>query len=199
MDCDGRVLARGVPHREYGALLLEVGCRSTRLPLHMAALAEHPNLLERRLRQMRPKSPRHPILALAGASVLATVLILVACDTRVPAPTAATEADPVTVSAEEGRWHLRSPEGRISGDTSVLQGPVVMERRRDDMAPTPAPLYIVDGVIVTADAFEGLKIEASDIQSIEVVKGAAAARYGTRAENGVILITTKDAPGGGGA
>jgi TonB-dependent SusC/RagA subfamily outer membrane receptor len=211
MDCDGRVLARGVPHREYGALLLEVGCRSTRLPLHMAALAEHPNLLERRLRQMRPKSPRHPILALAGASVLATVLILVACDTRVPAPTAATDEEVAALPAEEAAAELLAQglEPTVMGDETPAGetvGETVRVRIRTDQTlrageePARAPLFIVDGVIVTADAFEGLKIEASDIQSIEVVKGAAAAaRYGSRAENGVILITTKNAPGGGGA
>jgi len=152
---------------------------------------------------MRPKNPRHPILALAGASVLATVLILVACDTRVPAPTAATEEE---ISSESVAPVL---DQQSAGDPSVAAGAegegarvtVTFDQSlRADEGPPPRPLFIVDGVIVTTDAYEQLKIEASDIQSIEVVKGAAAAaRYGSRAQNGVILITTKDAPGGGGA
>ncbi|MBU3026237.1 SusC/RagA family TonB-linked outer membrane protein [Zobellia galactanivorans] len=50
------------------------------------------------------------------------------------------------------------------------------------------PLYVVDGI-----PFEGTpNIAPEQIQSIDVLKdGASAAVYGTRASNGVILITTK--------
>lgn len=51
------------------------------------------------------------------------------------------------------------------------------------------PLYIVDGVILSASVVD---IDALDIESIEVVKGAAAASlYGSRAAAGVIQITTR--------
>jgi len=51
------------------------------------------------------------------------------------------------------------------------------------------PLYIVDGIIVGTDLVD---VSALDIQSIEVVKGAAAASlYGSRAANGVVHIRTK--------
>lgn len=67
------------------------------------------------------------------------------------------------------------------------------------------PLYIVDGVILnagigvnqlgTALALQGgtlADINPADIESVEVVEGAAAASlYGSRAANGVISITTK--------
>lgn len=53
------------------------------------------------------------------------------------------------------------------------------------------PLYVVDGVIVTGDLRE---INPSDIESIDVLKDAsAAAIYGARAAEGVIIITTKKA------
>lgn len=50
------------------------------------------------------------------------------------------------------------------------------------------PLYIVDGMPTT----QGIKdINASDIESIQVLKDAASASiYGSRAANGVIIITT---------
>ena len=52
------------------------------------------------------------------------------------------------------------------------------------------PLYIIDGV-PTSDI---LGINPNDIQSIEVLKDASAsAIYGTRAANGVVIITTKKA------
>ena len=50
------------------------------------------------------------------------------------------------------------------------------------------PLYVVDGV--TADNIDG--INPNDIESIDVLKDAAsAAIYGSRAANGVILVTTR--------
>lgn len=68
------------------------------------------------------------------------------------------------------------------------------------------PLYVVDGFPVdntnfypgSGDVFDGPKkdplnsINPSDIESMEVLKDASAtAIYGSRAANGVILITTK--------
>lgn len=52
-----------------------------------------------------------------------------------------------------------------------------------------SPLFIVDGVILGSSQVD---IGALDIKNIEVVKGAAASSlYGSRAQNGVINITTK--------
>lgn len=76
------------------------------------------------------------------------------------------------------------------------------------------PLYVVDGVPIDnsnlgsagmwggTDAGDGIQsISPDDIESMTVLKGpAAAALYGTRAQNGVIVITTKRGgtrPGGG--
>ena len=57
------------------------------------------------------------------------------------------------------------------------------------------PLYIVDGVILNGPLPD---LNSLDIESIEVVKGAAGASlYGARAGNGVIQITTKTGKGGG--
>ena len=51
------------------------------------------------------------------------------------------------------------------------------------------PLILIDGVILTGGLSD---INADDVESMEVVKGAAAsALYGSRAGNGVIAITTK--------
>ena len=62
------------------------------------------------------------------------------------------------------------------------------------------PIFVVDGVIVDNDAFTGGKdwgndlknLNPEDFESVTVLKGsAAAALYGSRAINGVILINTK--------
>ena len=57
-----------------------------------------------------------------------------------------------------------------------------------------APLYIVDGIIIDPSISGSPMgdISPDDVQSIEIIKGAAgASEYGARAANGVIAITTK--------
>ncbi|RYZ43464.1 MAG: SusC/RagA family TonB-linked outer membrane protein, partial [Sphingobacteriales bacterium] len=56
------------------------------------------------------------------------------------------------------------------------------------------PLYVVDGIIVDAGAVQ--LINQFDIESIEVLKDASAAVYGTQAAAGAILITTKKGKAG---
>ena len=59
------------------------------------------------------------------------------------------------------------------------------------------PLIIVDGAIIHVGSLE--ELGGLDIESVEVVKGAAGASlYGTQAANGVITITTKRGGGPGG-
>lgn len=62
------------------------------------------------------------------------------------------------------------------------------------------PLYVIDGVpVVNDDMSSGLKsqsilssINPDDIESMTILKDAAAASlYGSRAANGVVIITTK--------
>ncbi|HQU61105.1 MAG TPA: SusC/RagA family TonB-linked outer membrane protein, partial [Saprospiraceae bacterium] len=56
------------------------------------------------------------------------------------------------------------------------------------------PLYIIDGVPTTGNVN---MFSTSDIESVQVLKdGAAAAIYGARAANGVIVITTKKGQSG---
>lgn len=51
------------------------------------------------------------------------------------------------------------------------------------------PLYIIDGVPTKAGMHE---LNGNDIESIQILKDAASASiYGSRAANGVIIITTK--------
>ena len=53
-----------------------------------------------------------------------------------------------------------------------------------------APLYIVDGVEITANDFSSLN--SGDFESITVLKDAiSTSQYGSRGSNGVIVITTK--------
>ena len=64
------------------------------------------------------------------------------------------------------------------------------------------PLYIVDGIVLEGGVDNGRSpiadINPQDIESVEIVKGAAASSlYGSRAGNGVIQITTRSGKRGG--
>lgn len=86
-------------------------------------------------------------------------------------------------------------QGRVAG-VQVSQntgapgeGVSVRIRGTGSLNSSNAPLYIVDGM-PTADALKVLS--PTDIESISVLKDAsAAAIYGSRANNGIVLITTK--------
>ena len=52
-----------------------------------------------------------------------------------------------------------------------------------------SPLIVVDGVADRAGGFS--RIDPNDIESVTILKDASAAIYGSRAANGVILVTTK--------
>jgi TonB-linked SusC/RagA family outer membrane protein len=72
----------------------------------------------------------------------------------------------------------------------ILRGPKSMNAS----GRSQEPLYIIDGVIVRGGLPD---INAADIQSVEVIKGAAASSlYGAQAGNGVIQITTKSGKNG---
>jgi TonB-linked SusC/RagA family outer membrane protein len=90
---------------------------------------------------------------------------------------------------------LSALAGRVSG-VHVVGGsgqpgsaPSIQLRTPTSIQRSSAPLIVVDGVILGANAVD---IETLDLESIEVLKGAAAASlYGSRAAGGVIQIRTQ--------
>lgn len=85
VDCDRRVVRRGVSPTRYAALLLEVGTRSTLLRPAVAALAEPPSLLERRMKALCTPLPRIPAARSALSAAAALVLVVAACEVPTPA------------------------------------------------------------------------------------------------------------------
>ena len=74
------------------------------------------------------------------------------------------------------------------GDDPAQNGYSVQLRGVGSLSGTASPLYVIDGV----PGGDLSSVLPSDIESIDVLKdGSAAAIYGTRANAGVILITTK--------
>ncbi len=84
-------------------------------------------------------------------------------------------------------------QGRVPGVSVVNNGgpgnsPIVQIRGIGSISYGSGPLYVIDGV-PTGDLNS---FNTNDIESLEVLKDASsAAIYGSRAANGVILITTK--------
>ena len=116
------------------------------------------------------------------------------------------------VSALSGRVagvQISAPSGNLGGSTRILlrgAGSITQENK---------PLFVVDGIPLdnsnynSADAQRGVggrdygdatfDINPDDIETMSVLKGgAAAALYGSRANNGVIIITTKSGKAGKG-
>ncbi len=85
-------------------------------------------------------------------------------------------------------------EGRVSGVTVVNAGnPGAAPKiniRGFGTSNNTNPLYIIDGV-QTDNANILNSINPADIEQINVLKDGAAAIYGARASNGVVIITTK--------
>lgn len=75
------------------------------------------------------------------------------------------------------------------------QGTKVRIRGGSSLSGSNDPLYVVDGVPLTSD--NQSDIDPSTIESMEILKDASAtALYGSRAANGVVLITTKKGKSG---
>ncbi|WCT11428.1 TonB-dependent receptor [Mucilaginibacter jinjuensis] len=72
-----------------------------------------------------------------------------------------------------------SPTIRIRGITSINNS---------------NPLYVIDGVVVLNGGLDN--VNPNDVESIEVLKDASAAIYGSRASSGVVLVTTKKGKSG---
>lgn len=87
----------------------------------------------------------------------------------------------------------------ITPNGAVGQAPVVRVRGVSSISSGTEPLYVVDGVPILSGntAYTGnvnalADINPADILSMDVLKdAAAAAMYGSRAANGVVLITTR--------
>ena len=90
---------------------------------------------------------------------------------------------------------VNSLQGKVAGLSIVRSGNGVSGESRVNLrgnrsiSGSSQPLYVVDGVPLGGDISD---ISPDDIASINVLKGGnAAALYGSRANNGAIIITTK--------
>lgn len=94
----------------------------------------------------------------------------------------------------------RAPGVQITTPGGILgQAPIIRIRGVNSLTSSASPLIVIDGVPVVNSDRSGIvpanplaNINPSDIESFDILKdGSATAIYGSRAANGVILITTK--------
>ena len=90
----------------------------------------------------------------------------------------------------------------INGGGSPGEGATIRIRSGSSLSANNDPLYVIDGLPVASGGVQGGKnplatINQNNIESITVLKDASAtAIYGSRASNGVIIITTKKGKAG---
>jgi beta-lactamase regulating signal transducer with metallopeptidase domain len=152
LDCDARVLRRGVARRAYGTLLIEMAGRGPGLSLGAPALAGSPSTLERRIRSMNARLPRFARLRAGLLAALGLMLMAGACDTPLP------------TSAEVQRMDARALEGRVGA----------LQVTSPDDTPTE---YFIDGKAATRE--EAMALPADRIVRMEVTRASTTAADGS--------------------
>jgi len=157
-DCDGRVLARWIPARSYGNLLLEVASRARGLSAFLPALAEGGNtFLERRLLMIRSTVREHRFGTAALAALMSAGLLVLACETPTPPTVAGVEGTPETppslvevADAEDGYFLVKKTGGEVEYLLSVSPDQAKLIRKDSESA--------VSGDVIRLDEPSGTKI-----------------------------------------
>ncbi|MEO8336443.1 MAG: M56 family metallopeptidase [bacterium] len=142
LDCDARVLHRGVQPRPYGSLLIDIAGLSAGHRIGALALADKTSHLERRLLAMKHSRTR---FAFARAGVLCAIALLsvgVACEARMP-----TSADVDAMSVE-------------GAEKAAVAAKLLAENK------SAARIYTVDGKTITEA--EAHAIAADKIVSVDI-------------------------------
>jgi beta-lactamase regulating signal transducer with metallopeptidase domain len=249
LDCDARVLRRGVPARTYGTLLIDLADRCTGFRVGATALADEGSHLERRLLAMKTNSRKRSLLRAGMLGSAAALALLVACEAKVPTGPEIEAMD--VASASKAVAHTRMMEktrldsaifyvdGKLvdaktansltpnqiatidiskggaypviriatngqaadlaaRGDGALLRSKRMADTlRRAAIAPSSDAhqkfdgLLLIDGVKADASAMSAL--DPKKIESVDVIKGAAAEKLSSdpAAKNGIIMVTTK--------
>ena len=176
----------------------------------IGAVPEGTHLIETRRLGYRPARREGVVVTAQGTTnadfaLAANALVLQAVvTTGVVDPTSGTRT-PFTVGRLEvadlpvpPTNAVEALQGKVAGVTIVPigqpgSGTNIMLRTPTSINKSNAPLMVVDGVIQSQSfGASTADLEAMDIESMEVVKGAAAASlYGSRAASGVIQIRTR--------
>lgn len=135
------------------------------------------------------------VVALTLEAMVSTGVVDPTSGRRVPFTVGRLDAENAPVPATNA---VETIQGKIAGVTVVPSGQPgsgtnILLRSPTSINKSTSPLIVVDGVILS-QSFDAstADLQSLDIESVEVVKGAAAASlYGSRASAGVIQIRTR--------
>ena len=148
LDCDRRVLRRGIPAASYGALLIDLSALRSSLPSAMPAFSCSGSYLERRLFAMTARPSRFSAPRRAVGALIAAAAFVTACESKLP------------TSAEIDQMDVASARQQAA------KASLIEERTTN---------YFVDGQKVSAEAAD--KLAAERIASVSIV-GKTAAKVG---------------------
>jgi beta-lactamase regulating signal transducer with metallopeptidase domain len=93
LDCDRRVLKRGVPAAKYGALLIEISSLRVTLSSAMPAFSHNSSYLERRLLAMTSRVSKFATTRWVLGAAVAGVALMAACESKLPTSAEIEKAD----------------------------------------------------------------------------------------------------------
>jgi hypothetical protein len=109
---------------------------------------------------------------------------------RLYAPGNATIINMDDIPGGEGRTVLQTLQGRVPGvSVTGIEPNINVQIRGTTSFSGSSPLFLLDGVPVTADALAFYP--ATDVERIEILKGGQAAIFGSRGSGGVIAVYTR--------
>lgn len=201
LDCDARVLRRGVAPRAYGSLLIDLAGRCSGFPAGAPALADTPSHLERRLVAMRPDRPRFRLLRASGAAALAFVAILAACEAKMPTQDDVTSMD--AASAERVAAKLQLEKATLDlGNVQyfVDDKPASAEEARAIAADHIATVNIMKTQAPDGHAVINIRTKSGDVDTVRyktTADGAEAERLATEehAKRNFMVVPDGDARG----
>ena len=158
LDCDARVLRRGVPARTYGTLLIDLADRCTGFRVGATALADEGSHLERRLLAMKNLGTRRSLLRTGVLASAAALALLAACEAKVPT----------------------GPE--IQAMDAASAGRAATQTRMFAKSELDSAVFYVDGKLV--DSKTANSLTPNQIATIDITKGGAQPiiRIGTNGE-----------------
>jgi TonB-linked SusC/RagA family outer membrane protein len=193
-DANGRYTITNVPLGPQTVRVRLIGYGSDARPVVVGAAAAEVNF---RLQRTAIRIADFVVTGVSGVTEAVKLPFEVAKVTAADIPVPAVTAIGALQGKIAGATVVQGSGRPGSAPSIMLRGPTSI----NSQGRTQEPLVIVDGVILGGDVQDafgtiisgGLSdVDPNDIESIEVVKGAAAASlYGSRAANGVINITTR--------
>jgi beta-lactamase regulating signal transducer with metallopeptidase domain len=166
LDCDARVLHRGVQPRSYGTLLIDIAGQCAGHRIGALALADRTSHLERRLLAMKHTRTRFALVRTATLGAIAGLSILVACEARLP------------TSADVEKMDVASAE------KTLVQSKMLDEKQAGNV------VYTIDGR--TVSAAEAHAVASNRIASVNVLKGRKEGGTDAGTVYTYVRVTTSD-------